>query len=276
MNAPVVRRWPRWRQVLVLALTAAALTAAALPAAAAPRAELAVVVDDLGHHPEAARRTLTLPDEVAIAILPFAPATQEILREERITDHELLLHQPMEPLNARAPLAPGTLTRSMPPPFFSLALQAALQAVPGIVGVSNHTGSRLTSDAVAMERLMQWLAGRNLLFLDSRTTPDTVAYTLAREAGIAAVERDVFLDHDPAPEAMAEAFRRALRIAREQGHAVVIAHPHADSLAFLQEALARLPEDVALVPLTRLVSPRCPAASDPCESPGSRHRSLGQ
>jgi uncharacterized protein len=113
------------------------------------------------------------------------------------------------------------------------------------------------------------------MFLDSRTTAATVAYAMAREARIPALERDVFLDHHPHPQAIAAAFQRALAIARQQGHAVVIAHPHDASLAFLEQALARLPSDYRLVELRELATRRDPAALVLNESPASLHRSPG-
>jgi len=243
---------------------------------AAEGAELAVVVDDLGYSLERAERVLALPGPVTVALLPFAPATPAIAGRARQSGHEIILHQPMEALpSSRVTPLPGMLTADMSAERFEKLMGAALDAVPGIVGVNNHTGSRLTQDPAAMRRLMGLLGGRGLLFLDSRTTAATVAYAMAREARIPAVQRDVFLDHEPHPPAIAAEFRRALTIARRQGHAVVIAHPYAASLAFLEQALAALPPDVTMVSLSRLAD-RGPATLARHQSPGSRHRSLGQ
>ncbi len=240
-------------------------------------AELAVVVDDLGYSLERAERVLALPDAVALGMLPFAPMTADIVRRARITGHEIILHQPMEPLPAnRHHAARGTLTVDMSPEHFAAQIDEALRAVPGIVGVNNHTGSRLTQDADAMRRLMGHIAARNLLFLDSRTTADTVAYAMAREARIPALQRDVFLDHVASTEAIEAEFHRAVAIARRRGYAVIIAHPHDASLSYLQRTLSRLPDGVTLVPLTRLISRDRPATLARAENPASPHRSLGQ
>jgi len=239
-------------------------------------AELAVVVDDLGYSLERAERVLALPGPVTVALLPFAPATPAIAGRARDSGHEIILHQPMEALpSSRVTPLPGMLTADMSAERFETLMAAALDAVPGIVGVNNHTGSRLTQDPAAMRRLMSFLGGRGLLFLDSRTTLATVAYAMAREARIPAVQRDVFLDHEPYPRAIAAEFQRALGIARRQGHAVLIAHPYAASLGFLEEALAALPPDVKVVSLSRLAD-RGPVTLARRENPGSPHRSLGQ
>lgn len=246
-------------------------------------ADLAIVVDDLGYNLGRAERVLALPAPVTLAVLPFAPATGDIVRRSRGTGHETILHQPMESLGAGHALpasasvpAPGTLTVDMTAEHFEAQMDAALAAVPGIIGVNNHTGSRLTQDPAAMRRLMSYLAGRDLLFLDSRTTAATVAYRMAREAHVPALERDVFLDHVPHPQAIEAEFARALIIARRQGHAVVIAHPYPASLAFLEAALADLPAEVRLVSLRSLTERHHPATLARQQSPGSPHRSLGQ
>lgn len=241
-------------------------------------AELVVVMDDLGYSLERARRVVDLPGPVTLGLLPFAPATPDIARLARDTGHEVILHQPMESLpGAHVHPVPGTLTVDMSPERFEADLLAALAAVPGIVGLNNHTGSRLTQDPAAMRRLMHHLAHRDLMFLDSRTTAATVAYAMAREARVPALERDVFLDHVVDVGRMEREFHRALAIARRRGYAVVIAHPHDATLRFLEDAFGRLPDEaVTLGSLRDLVSRSRPATLARAGSPASRHKSLGQ
>lgn len=261
--------------LLGVALTLLPATRCAEPAPAPPGYDLVIVMDDLGYSMERAERVMALPGAVTLGLLPFAPATAAIAARAAETGRETILHQPMEPLlPSRA--APGTLTVDMSPERFEAGIEAALRAVPGAVGVNNHTGSRLTQDAAAMRRLMHHLAARDLVFLDSRTTAATVAYAMAREARIPALQRDVFLDHHPHPAAIAAAFERALVIARQQGHAVVIAHPHEASLTFLERALPQLPDDYRLVELKDLAKRRDPATPARRGSPVTLHRSLGR
>ncbi|MFU8815986.1 MAG: divergent polysaccharide deacetylase family protein [Pseudomonadales bacterium] len=273
----------------VFLLMAMLLAAQAMADVSAKRYQLVIVMDDLGYSLERAERVLALPGAVTLGLLPFAPDTAAVAARAAQTGHETILHQPMEPLLPPASHAMrGTLTLDMSAERFGAEIEAALGAVPGIVGVNNHTGSRLTQDPESMRRLMRHLANRDLLFLDSRTTAATVAYTMAREARIPALQRDVFLDHQPHPEAIAAAFQRALSVARRQGHAVIIAHPHHTSLTFLEDALARLPDDFELVALRDLAKrPRATSLSQRGEAarpevlvrrenPATLHRSLGR
>ncbi|MEZ5559143.1 MAG: divergent polysaccharide deacetylase family protein [Pseudomonadales bacterium] len=229
------------------------LLASAASPTAARTVELAIVIDDVGYSLARAERVLALPSPITLGVLPFTPEATAVARMAAATGKEVILHQPMEPLpTPSAQPMDGTLTLGMAPDRFNATVEAAMAAIPGIVGVNNHTGSRLTQNPEAMRRFMTHLARRQLFFLDSRTTADTVAYDVAREERVPALKRDVFLDHFRTPAAVAAEYERALNIARRQGFAVVIAHPHDVSLSLLEERLAELPPDVTLVGLSRL------------------------
>ncbi len=252
-----------------------------LLAGPARASDLVIVMDDLGYSLPRAEQVLALPAPVTLAVLPFAPDTAAIVARARASGHEIILHQPMEPLPGTAAPAHtgherGTLTVSMSAEHFEAAMDAALNAVPGVVGINNHTGSLLTQDRTAMGRLMRYLNGRGLLFLDSRTTAATVAYSMAQEARVPALERDVFLDHAQDLASMTREFDRALATAREQGHAIVIAHPHPESIDFLRQALTGLPADLGLISLRQLSQRLRPAMLARRENPASPHKSLGQ
>jgi polysaccharide deacetylase 2 family uncharacterized protein YibQ len=211
-------------------------------------AELAVVIDDVGYSIERGVRAIALPGPVTVAVLPFAPNTNTLARHALDSGKDVIIHQPMEPHPApHVANENGTLTLGMAGREFDDLLTAALNAVPQSIGLSNHTGSLLTQHREPMRRLMQSLNHRGFFFLDSRTTADTVALDVALELGVPAVQRDVFLDHDPRPGAVAREFRRALAIARRNGRALIIAHPYRVSLDYLESELANLPYDIRLV-----------------------------
>ncbi|HEY5645347.1 MAG TPA: divergent polysaccharide deacetylase family protein [Pseudomonadales bacterium] len=250
-----------------------------LPETASPRpAKLAIVIDDVGYNLARGERLLALPKELTLGVLPYAPFTREIARQANRAGREIILHQPMEPLE-ETQREPGTLELRMTATRFDAALGEALARLPEASGVNNHTGSLLTARREPMERLMGSIARRGLYFLDSRTTPDSVAESTARAYAVPTIRRDVFLDHVRTTESLAAAFEQSLEIARRRGHAVVIAHPYDITLDFLEHRLARLPADVELISLGALVEPlsRPPVPDRRAlalhESPASRYRS---
>ena len=79
-----------------------------------------------------------------------------------------------------------------------------------------------------------------MFVLDSRTVADSYLESVARQAGLPAARRRVFLDHDNDPRAIARAWEDLIMLARRHGDAVAIGHPRQNTLAFLREQLPLL------------------------------------
>lgn len=239
-----------------LARCLAALLLGGYTAAAAndSRARIAVVIDDLGHNLEHGRRVIRLPGSVACAVLPHTPYDAALAREAHAHGKEVILHLPMESADKANP-GPGALHAHMGPETILAAFASGLRSVPHAVGVSNHMGSLLTERVEPMRVLMRALAQRpGLLFLDSRTSPRSVAIHVAGEQGVPHLARDVFLDNERDPQAVAQQFARLLELAYTHGTAVAIGHPYPETLALLERELPRLAgHGAALVSLKELL-----------------------
>jgi len=117
---------------------------------------------------------------------------------------------------------------------------------------------------------MRILAERQLYFIDSRTTADSVALAAARRQGLPAFYRAVFLDDTETVPYTLGQLREFRRVVEEQGVALAIGHPHLTTI----EALARfLPElerdDIELVEASELVRLPEVARLHPPAKPGS-------
>lgn len=215
---------------------------------------IAILIDDLGYNRHGMESSLSLPTEVALAILPSTPfATQTALtaqKQKRIT----LLHAPME--NQRElKLGPGGLYAKMTEHELKETLIKDLDGLPGIQGVNNHMGSLLTTKAEPMKWVMETLKGRSLFFIDSLTSPKSVAEKTAQEHGLETVSRDVFLDNIRTEQAIDKQFSRLLKLARLHGSALAIGHPYPETMAYLKKRLNHLDKDgVRLVHLSDLLT----------------------
>ena len=166
----------------------------------------------------------------------------------------MLLHLPLESTGAAEDDEPRTITLDMSRRQFSLAIAESLAEVPFAVGINGHRGSLLTRHPGHMAWLMEEIGERGLLFVDSYTTHRSVALAMAREAGVPATRRHVFLDADPDPAAIAAEFERLKSMARSRGSAVGIGHPYASTLAFLEAHLQGLARDgIELVGIRELL-----------------------
>ncbi|MGI9328036.1 MAG: divergent polysaccharide deacetylase family protein [Pseudomonadales bacterium] len=218
------------------------------------RFQLAIVIDDLGYNRARDMRAIELPAALTVAVLPQSPWAAAMASHAARAGKEVILHQPMQTLSGRHLHEHGGLRLGMTAPDYAATLSANLAAVPGSVGINNHRGSLLTAELDAMTELMQQLQNRGLYFLDSRTTAATVAHDVAKHWGVPTLKRDVFLDHERTAQALDHEFKRALKIARKQGYAVLIAHPHEISLDYLSTALAQLPGDIETTTLSALIA----------------------
>jgi polysaccharide deacetylase 2 family uncharacterized protein YibQ len=247
---------------------AVARAGGAAPPAWEGQARIALVIDDLGRSLEELDRLRSLGVPITYAVLPFESQTPEVVATLRERHEEILCHLPMEPSRGGNP-GPGALRTGMSSEQLRQSTLAAIAAVPGAVGVNNHMGSGLSADPASMATILGVLASRGLYFLDSRTSAQSVAFRVATELGVPAAERQVFLDDDPRPEAVAAQFQRLLELARSRGGAIAIGHPHAATLATLAAEVPRAQAGgVRFVQVSALLAH--PGATPPPRPPDGR------
>ncbi len=219
-------------------------------------AAIAIVIDDLGQDLKPARELLALPDKISFAIMPGLTYSKKIAELAAEKKRDILLHLPMEPINRNGKRQPiGTLRSDMTPMEFITTINEDIESVPASVGVNNHEGSALTENKEAMKFLMTELQTRNVFFLDSLTNPKSVAYATAKEFGIRAAKRDVFLDNEENnPEYIHGQFEELARIAKKRGKAIGIGHPHPVTINELKKWLDEIKEQgIEIVPVSQLV-----------------------
>jgi polysaccharide deacetylase 2 family uncharacterized protein YibQ len=236
------------RAAILLLLVLAATAARAEPGS---EAAIGVIIDDLGNNLREGERAAHLPGAVACAVLPHTPYARTIADAAYASGKEVILHLPMESRDAQEEPGPGQLDTGMPALEMRATLDYNLTTVPHVIGVNNHMGSLLTTEPIAMNWLMHELSQRHLFFVDSRTAAGSVAATTAHTLGVPVLERDVFLDDNLSPQAVATQLARLEHLARRHGFALAIGHPHPVTLTALEQWLPRLEErGIRLIPLT--------------------------
>ncbi len=220
-----------------------------------PQAALVIVIDDMGQGLEAAEDIASLPFPVTMAIWPRSPHAHETAAIAASRRLDCLLHQPMEALpragHGRPDPGPGALLTSMSAQEIQTVLEANLRALPTVIGLNNHMGSAFTGDISQCETLSGMLGGRGMAVLDSVTRPDPQLAVAAREAGLVALARDVFLDTRRDTAAILTALDTAAARARAHGTAVAIGHPYPETLRALRHWQDK--DGAAVVPLRRIL-----------------------
>lgn len=201
---------------------------------------LAIIIDDLGTDPAPAETILNLPSPLTLSVLPNEMHSRDIAEEAFQHGDQVLLHLPMEAEGDVAKPEAIELRVGMSPADVDRLLGEMLDSVPHAIGVNNHEGSRATADPQLMVAVMGAIRARQLFFVDSRTTVATVAYDAARQAGVPAAYRKVFLDDVETREAVLQQLDVAARDATRDGWAIAIGHPHPETLAALAEGLPQM------------------------------------
>ena len=213
-----------------------------------------IIIDDLGYDPYIFEGFLKLDLPIAFSVLPQAPYTQSIAEKAGHMGRELILHLPMEPADyPHVNPGPGALLTTMRDEKIRATIRRDLDAVPGVRGVNNHMGSLFTARRDKMAVVMSELKKRNLFYIDSRTTSETVAPELAEEMGVPVASRSVFLDNDLSTTVIKFQMERLLGIARHSGAAIGIGHPNIETLNLLKEYREKLKTRVRLVPVAQLI-----------------------
>ncbi len=219
------------------------------------RPKIGFIIDDLGYDLDMATAFIELDFPVTFSVLPRAPHTGSTAKAARGVGWEVMLHLPMEPKNYPAVLpGPGALFRSMNENEIRQTIGRDLREIPEVAGVNNHMGSSFTEDRKKMLIVLRELKKRGLFFIDSRTTSGTVALDLAREIGLPAARRGVFLDNALAPRALKIQMERLMSMARHQGKAIGIGHPHKETLFMLKAYKNNLIKNFNIVNVSDLVT----------------------
>jgi polysaccharide deacetylase 2 family uncharacterized protein YibQ len=220
--APIVRRTPPIIRTL-----------------SASKPKLVFVIDDMGHTLNDRDILRSLGRNVTYAILPHLAYSRFFGLLSAETGAEVILHQPFEAKDGTIP-GPGLITDRMSADQSLGVLRHSLENIPNYQGVNNHMGSRGTANPALMTPLLRELKQRHVFFLDSMTSADSVCTSIARQIGLPALKRDVFLDNVDEVQAIRAQVRSMVPIARRKGYAISIGHYRHNTLFVLRDEIQKL------------------------------------
>ncbi|AXT38143.1 divergent polysaccharide deacetylase family protein [Alteromonas sp. BL110] len=205
------------------------------------KSDIIIILDDLGYRPSDVA-AFSLPKEITFSILPQTPLASDIAHRAEQEGRAVMLHMPMQAQNGKN-MGPLGLTTDMFAGAITHNLRKAMKSVPNAVGVNNHMGSAFTGQQESMEALLKEVKRQGLFFVDSRTTVLTKGEEIAERLGVPSTSRQVFLDHKLEPAFLLKQFNHMKRIAKKNGHVVVIGHPHPETVDFLNTHLPALEKE---------------------------------
>jgi len=208
------------------------------------KAQLCFVFDDGGQNISQLKKFLELPFPITVAVLPQITHSVESAELVRQSGNEVILHQPMQSVNASINPGPGAITPDMSDDQIVAQLFVNINQLAPIAGMNNHEGSGITADANKMSVILKMASENGIYFLDSRTNSETQVPYVAGEMGYTYYERNIFLDNEKTRANALSELKKGLAIANKKGSVIMIGHIwSADFLPqLLQEAYPELKE----------------------------------
>lgn len=196
----------------------------ARPWSGARGARIAIIIGGLGISQTGTQRAIeVLPAEITLAFAPLGNSLDRWVQTARREGHEVMLQVPMEPFDYPNINPGGNVLLVEDAPAKQIEnLHKNLARINSYTGIVNHMGARYTSDADAMDRVMEELGDRGLGYLDDGTSARSVAQETALVHQVPFAAADATIDLVPEKGAILEKLDNLERTARAQGIAIGI------------------------------------------------------
>lgn len=228
--------------------------AAASKVRAKRAARIAIVMDDFGYNMNNIDALFAIGEPVTLSVLPNLRRSRDVAESARRHGYEVILHLPLEASRNDVREEDGTLKSGSSGKMVVGQLDKDINSVPGLVGVSNHMGSKATEDRILMSEIFTYLKKKDLYFFDSLTSEKSVCAEVAGETGVRFAKRDMFLDNSNNVEAIQGELQKLKALAIRRGRAIAICHDRKNTLAALAKSMPDIAKDgVEFVYLSELV-----------------------
>ncbi|MBP1763995.1 MAG: protein of unknown function YibQ [Firmicutes bacterium] len=221
------------------------------PGAGAP---MAIIIDDFGYQAEPIEMFAAINRPITFSVLPYRQYSRTAAAKGVSSGHEVVLHLPMEPMTLPEQTEKDMITVQMSDAQIQDIVFKALQYTPEAIGVNNHQGSRATSDRRVMQVVLSVLREKQMFFVDSRTSGQTVGAETAHQMGTRSGENELFLDNSSDIGYIKNQLRIAERMALKNGSVTVIGHARINTAAAIREMIPELEANgIRLVFVSQLV-----------------------
>lgn len=206
--------------------------------------KLAIIMDDLAYKSQLNDlQKLNLP--ITPSFFPVSPDSPDTAKLAASTPF-YMVHLPLEAQTPQHSRQKWILVGSNQDEIRA-QIATIKEQFPRLMFLNNHTGSKFTASEPDMANLLQVLGEFGIEFVDSRTSADTAAPKLYKQASRPLLSRDVFLDNTPSVSYTTDQLKLAIKIAKKKGYAIAICHPHKSTFKALANAKHSLFKEVELV-----------------------------
>lgn len=217
---------------------------------------VAIIINNLGLSATYTEQILKLmPKNITLSFSHISPKLKKWVREARQKGFEVLIDLPMEPDGfPRNDPGRSTLLTSLSEVENLNRLEYVMVQSGGYVGLLSTHGSKFTLNSELLLPILKAIKGRGLLYVDSRTTSQSLGPELSSDIQLPRAFNNVFIDKTPSQGHITNKLRELERIVMDKKFAVAIARPLPISMEILSEWASSLKKKgIALAPITAIV-----------------------
>jgi len=205
------------------------------------RGTIGIVIDDFGYrNDDVSDGFLNLNIPLTYAVIPGHEYSKSFGEKAVGRGFEVIVHMPFENLANKGGEESFVLSTSMDSETIQERVRAALDQIPSAIGMNNHQGSKASADQHVMSNVARVLKKRNLFFVDSRTTAETVAESTMEVYNVPTTRRNIFLDNDDDEAKIHAQLIKLVEKSEELGSAVGIGHVKPKTLKILKKYIPEL------------------------------------
>lgn len=196
--------------------------------------KIAIVIDDVTTQAQK-DKILSMGYKISMAFLPPTnthPSSAKIAQS--LSFH--MIHFPMQASSAFKGEEVNTLRTTDSYETIEKRVKQLREWYPNAVYTNNHTGSVFTENDEAIDKLFRALKKYNFIFVDSRTSAKSVVKKYAKKYDMPYIVRNTFLDNEQSYSYVQKQLKEAIEIAKKQGYALAIGHPHEITLQVLRDS----------------------------------------
>ena len=196
--------------------------------------KIAIVIDDVTTQAQK-DKILSMGYKINMAFLPPTKTHPDSAKiAQSLSFH--MIHFPMQASSAFKGEEINTLTINDSYETIEKRVKQLREWYPNAVYTNNHTGSVFTENEEAVDKLFRALKKYNFIFVDSRTSAKSVAKKYAKKYDMPYIVRNTFIDNDRDFKSIQNQLKKAIDIAKKQGYAIAIGHPHTVTLEVLKDS----------------------------------------
>ncbi len=199
--------------------------------------KVAIVLDDWGYNRNNLEMLSSIDIPLTLAILPNLKYSKEIAKESQHKNRQVILHMPMEPKGKFKRLEENTLTSGMSREKIQSVFYKALGSVTTAAGVSNHMGSKFTSDKDDMDKFLKILKKKKMFFVDNISAKGSICRQVAIKNKVKFAQRSVFLDNFNDVDYIKGQIYKLFEAAEKEGFAVGTGHDRRKTLIAIQQII---------------------------------------